>query len=200
MRLHITLFSPESAFISMFEDEQHTAFIVYGQDEARRVLQHVPDDENTIKTLMDLERVLAIETAPRLTQVIKGASVITLRGMIDGMGDRFGIFVPDPTPHIYCCFTATDPKIKDGIIGFCDEHGQHHLAIFYSKKQGLKIIDAMRWLPKQNRLQRAAFIKTSGLPKRSTQSVVELTGQIAGLFNCAYALKRTKQHARSSMN
>jgi hypothetical protein len=40
-------------------------------------------------------------------------------------------------------FTSINPGVPDALIGYVDRYQEHHIAIFFSKEQGKKVVGEM---------------------------------------------------------
>lgn len=197
MQIRSSLITIGGAFIGMTYEDIVVAFFVYGKNEAYRVVrEHALGDPNVDTVLSDIDRSLMPNKATKQTVELKGTFVITLGNMAtyaaalaDGV---VAAFVGGVHRQVFSLFLSDEPSVKDGLMGYCDDKGEHYIAAFFSKEQGEVLVDEMRnWLPMEQCQRIKGHIRSSALPKQCTsRQVISIEGQIASFLNCAYMMQK----------
>lgn len=140
-------------------------------------------DRPLAELLADMERLSVPEESAEATILIGGSAPQTMHGLSDFMASYARTGGPPTTPRMnilprICTFLiAKSPVVPDGMVGYADATEAFHFWIFYSKREGLRVIRAIGGSTTERR-SAEANIDQCGLPARGGDSI-HLTGEIA---------------------
>lgn len=204
MKLMSSLMTPGGGMISVeMESGKTVAYVFYGKEQGLSVISEITPYLPTtqLRTVADdLEGAAMPDLSKKAPLKIEGAAAETLRGMsryaASMAGGRYAVFgVATARSEVFSLFISEDPRQRDGLLGYVDQRGMHHIAVFSSKEQAQSLIDTMAWLPSDKKARLTKIIKRCELPRRSKHPRLTISGELAGYLNCAWEFTKQQRTA-----
>jgi hypothetical protein len=187
----------DGGIMRFVDDKRDLLVLVYGLNEVRQVLDSLaPNNKYAPGILANFIEYGLPEKARRPTRMYSGTFVKTLLRMstyyelIQAEGQQDGNLTRVSSASLIGAFFSDSPDVKDAIITYCDDRGDDHIRIIFSKEQGQMLVRSFGWLDDEKAVEIRSIIEGSGLPPETTQEIIEIDGDIALYFNGAYLLEK----------
>lgn len=168
------------------------------RDTIRAGMKAIALEEMPADVLRDMERVSLPEESPEAMILIGGTAPQTMHGLIGFMA-AFLETGGSPTtsrmnilPRMCTFLTSKSPVVPDGMIGYADATKAFHFWIFFSKREGTRILRSIGGSATE-RKRAEAIIDQCGLPAAAGDSI-HLTGEIARHLCLAGELRKQADH------
>lgn len=171
-------------------------FVTHSRSQVRTVLKQAKFEETSeacVRVLLDLESSSIPEESPEGSMVLGGAAPRTMGGLIAFMSAYVQTGSPLTTPRMNilprqcAALISRDPSVQDGMIAYVDMTEAYHFCVFYSKREGLRVLRGIGGSATE-RKQIEDVLDRCGLPARGG-STVHFTGEIAEFFCRASELR-----------
>ena len=179
-------------------EAQKIACLLHDRRRVRDVLKSfgIVDPANLFfRALMsDMDRQRFPEESAEGMILLRGSAPQSMHNLCDFMGSFSKTGSTPTTPRMnvlprMCTFlVAKSPVVPDGMIGYADAAETFHLWIFFSKREGLRVLRSIGGSATERR-SGEALIDQCGLPPRGGDSI-HVTGEIARYLCLAGELRK----------
>lgn len=179
-------------------EAQKIACVLHDRRRVRDVLKSfgIVDPANLpLRALMsDMDRQRFPEESAEGMFLLRGSAPQTMHNLCDFMASFAKTGSPLTTPRMnvlprICTFlTSNNHDVLDGIVGYADATEAFHFWVFFSKREGVRILRSIGGSAAE-RKSGEALIGQCGLPPRGGDSI-HLTGEIAWYLCLAGELRK----------